>query len=448
MDDTNFDDLLKSKLEGYEHPDIGPGALASFHNRMSSVPSTPWYRKYRTEMFVVTSFIVFTMLNSFILWYGFGRNENYNADQNNMFSRQIIDSLTQVVTQLKADQKERPSVFIINPAPEVVKERNVKVEGKNKGNDLATNPSRHTNTKLHLGNVASIPSTILDRLRAEDVLETIDGQAYLIITDRVSQIRHKSYAWELPSKLTVVYEDDSLESEESIEKIKLKLPSVKLKNRISTKMINKIEDHKYTTGIGINLAPHIDIVKGAYSQGSGGTMPRVGLTAEWIVSPHWSVETSLDYLSTKVTVNKDFQSLHLPNLNTELGTLESAEINTRTLSLPINMKYRWWLSQKNQLIVKAGYTPYFSLRSEYLYQYPYPGRPVDSDLSISTVEQVDQRGFYGGTFNMSLGISKFIKKKSQFEVDLFYEKSLGSVGHEKLGMQLFGIRTAYSIRVK
>ena len=69
-------------------------------------------------------------------------------------------------------------------------------------------------------------------------------------------------------------------------------------------MINKIEDHKYTTGIGINLAPHLDIVKGIYSQGSGGTTPRLGITAEWVVSPHWSFETSLDYFTTKLTVNE------------------------------------------------------------------------------------------------------------------------------------------------
>ena len=191
MDDNNFDDLLKSKLEGYEHPDIGPTALVSFHSRMSSIPSMPWYRKYRTEVFVTTSLLVFTLLNSFILWYGFNTNEKHSADPSNVLNRQMIDSLTRIVTQLKADQKQ-PSVFIINPERETHQEANAKIVGENKGNDLTTNPSRHTTTMLHLGDVASIPSSILERLRAEDVLETRHGQAYLVITDKINQIRHKS----------------------------------------------------------------------------------------------------------------------------------------------------------------------------------------------------------------------------------------------------------------
>ncbi len=449
MDDNNFDDLLKDKFEGYEHPDIGPNALASFHDHMSSFPSLPWYSKYRTEAFVAASFILFTLLNGFILWYGFDKKENNVADLNRELSHEVIDSLTMVINQLKSNQQQ-PSVFIINPTDKkvaqfteaqntIASQDNI----KNTGNSIL-----NTNTKFHLGTISSLPLDILERLEEEDVLETKDGEAYLLITDRIRQIRHTSYTFESPSHLNIIYESDTLEADESTENIKLDLPSVRLKNRISSKMVNKIEAHNYTNGIGINLAPHLDAVKSVYSQGSGSLAPRLGLTAEWIVSPHWSFETSVDYLSTKFTINENFQSLNLPNLNPELGNPESVEITTRTLSLPVNLKYRWWLTRKHQLVIKAGYTPYFSLRNEYLYQYPYPGRPAESDLTINTLEQKDNRGFYAGTLNVALGISKLVKKKNQFETALFYENSLGNVGQQNLTMQLFGIRTAYSFRIK
>jgi hypothetical protein len=449
MDDNSFDDLLKDKFEGYEHPDIGPIALTSFHDHMSSFPSLPWYSKYRTEVLVTASFILFTLLNGFIVWYGFDKKENDATDLNNGLRHQVIDSLTMVINQLKTSQQQ-PSVFIINPTDKKMAELTVAQDAiasqdntKNPGNSIHNN-----NTKFHLGTISSLPPDILQRLEEEDVLETKDGEAYLLISDRVRQIRHTSYTFESPSHLNIIYENDTTETAESTENIKLDLPSIKLKSRMSSKMVNKIESHNYTKGIGINLAPHLDAVKSAYSEGSGSLTPRLGLTAEWIVSPHWSFETSVDYLNTKFTVNENLQSLNLPNLNPELGNPESVEITTRTLSLPVNLKYRWWLTRKHQLVIKAGYTPYFSLRNEYLYQYPYPGRPADSDLTINTLEQKDNRGFYGGTLNVALGISKLVKKKSQFEAALFYENSLGNVGQQNLAMQLFGIRTAYSFRIK
>ena len=50
--------------------------------------------------------------------------------------------------------------------------------------------------------------------------------------------------------------------------------------------------------------------------------------------------------------------------------------------------------------------------------------------------------------SVAIGASRLWHGRNQMEVALFYEKSLGSVGPQRLGMQLFGVRAAYSIRVK
>ena len=53
---------------------------------------------------------------------------------------------------------------------------------------------------------------------------------------------------------------------------------------------------------------------------------------------------------------------------------------------------------------------------------------------------------YDSHYFTSLGLA--YKKKNQLEADLFYERSPGGVGNEKLGIQLYGIRTSFSFRMK
>ena len=311
-----------------------------------------------------------------------------------------------------------------------------------------SNPALHTRSKLHLGSVASLPPGIVELLTENGVFDAENGEAYLILSDKIRVLRHISYEGDQAQGLKLLPQKEIELTNTQIKEIKIVAPKVSNTMYLSSKMINKIEAYQYKKGICIALVPHIDLVQSAFSQGYGGLTPRVGLTADWIIAPHWSVETSVDYLSTDVTVKKNFSALHLINLIPELGNIESVELTTSTLSSPVNLKYRWWLTHKNQLIVRAGYTPYFSINRQYQYRQPYPGRPAGSDKTISTLQHSDDVRFYGSTFHVGIGISKMIKKKNQLEADLFYERSPGGVGNEKLGIQLYGIRTSFSFRMK
>lgn len=446
MDDNSFDDLIKKKFENFEDSDSS--ALESFQNLTSPPPSIPWYSKYRTEAFVISSFLVFSAFNGFIFWNANDKVINDKKELTNSLQHRI-DSLTFALQQIQSNTQQ-PSVYIIEPEGKETMESNKRkvVIVKQVFPTSGDKPSLHSNDKIYLGAAESIPPNILKRLQEADVLKIEGDQAYLIITDRIKLIRHKSYAFESPSELKITSTIDSVIYDDSVEKIKMELPEVKLTGHISSTLINKIEDHQYVKGVGINIAPHMDFAKGSYSEGTGGITPRFGVTAEWMVAPHWSVETSLDYFNTKMTIKNDFQSHNLPALNSQLGDVKSIQVSTKTLSLPINIKYRWWLTREHQLIVKTGYTPYFSFQNQYIYSYLFPGAASDSDLKLSTVEEVDQSRYFGGTFNAVAGISRLTKKKNQFEVALFYEKSLRNVGPQNLGMQLFGIRTAYSFKVR
>ncbi len=446
MDDSNFDDLIKKKFEHYE--DTDSSALESFQKLTFPQPSIPWYSKYRTEAFVISSLLVFSAINGFIFWNANDKAKNDKKELTNNLQHRV-DSLTFALQQIQSNNQQ-PSVYIIEPEGKETMESNKRkvVTTKQVFPTSVDRSSLHSNDKIYLGATESIPPNILKRLQEADVLKIEGGQAYLIITDRIKLIRHKSYAFESPSELKITSTLNSIIYDDSVEKIKMELPEVKLTGHISSKLINKIEDHQHVRGVGINIAPHIDFAKGLYSAGTGGITPRFGVTAEWMVSPHWSVETSLDYFNTKMTLKNDFQSHNLPDLNSQLGDLKSVRVSTNTLSIPPNIKYKWWLTREHQLIVKTGYTPYFSFKNQYIYSYPFPGAAPDSDLKLSTVEEVDQSRYFGGTFNAVVGIGRLTKKKNQFEVALFYEKSLGSVGTQKSGMQLFGIRTAYSFKVR
>jgi len=444
MDDKEFDDLLRNKFEDYEHQDADASALESFRDRMASFPSTPFYVKFRTELSVASMLLLFTALNALMLWRYTGRETNA-TEKYYASDRVLIDSLGQVIRTLKSDQ-QRPSVYVINPDEQPAATASDKTIFDQPAFPNQLNASRHTSQRLHLGSLASLPSDVTEKLKADGLLEIENGDAYLLMTDRVKELRHTAYVWKYPSQTPIVYDND-INDDHEIESLKFELPAVRMKSKISTETINKMQEQKYVSGIGINLASHVDVVKAIMSQGTGAITPRVGITAEWIVSPHWSIETSADYVNVRLAAKDDFQSFNLPNLNPQFGSLISAEINTQTLSSPVSLKFRRWISHRHLIFAKTGYTPYFSLNNKYVYEYPYPGGSSD-DLSINTVVYQHNRGFYGGTLNFSVGMSRLWHTRNQVELSLFYEKSLGKVGPQQLGMQLFGIRTAYSIRIR
>ncbi len=441
MDDNNFDDILKSKFRDYEYADVTSEALSAFHNRTPSF-KRQWYAAYPVGTFVAVAFM-FTVLNGLIVWYGIDANESRLTKIEGELNHKVIDSLTFVINQLRSERQT--SSVIIDPYGVPAEELHHS-SSRYKSRTDAGSSTGNTENRVHLGPAHSLPTAMFERLKDEGLLEIKNGEAYLVNTEKATARRQASYSSQVHSELMT--RDSSDSSVSASPNAKDNVSAAKVSNLISVKMLNQIADHQYTSGVGIYLTPHVDLVVEVFSEASGSFAPRIGLTAEFVTSPHWSLETAIDYLTTKFTITDNLQSFNLPAVSSDLGTLERAQVRSRTLSTPVNLKYRMWLTQKRQLVIKAGFTPYFYLNNQYVYQYPYPNRPADSDLNITTVEEKDQSGYYGGTLSTAVGIRRLIKRNSQFEASLFYERSLGKIGPEKLNLQLFGIRTAYSIRVK
>ncbi|HTJ48827.1 MAG TPA: hypothetical protein VL443_05170 [Cyclobacteriaceae bacterium] len=443
MDDNKFDDLLKSKFEDYEYSSANAPDVAGFHERLVQYPTVSWYSKYRTELFVTTSFIFFTLLNSLIFWSTLATKEETRMSLEKNFKLHIADTIAQVINQLKSQQlqQQQTQIAILNSSDHsniFKRER----DHRDMGSIVETGQPRTIDSSLfYLGVASSIPKYFYDKLTDAGVLEIKSGGAYLNISDRVKLIRNTTYALAPPNQDLLFQSHDSLITPKAET---TKTGSIaKVSNTISSKLINRIADTKYKSGIGINFSPHMDFANVAFSEGSGDVMRRLGVTVDWIVAPHWSIETSVDHFTTKVTLHEDFQKYNLPKLNPVEDGLQSVQIRAKTVSFPVALKYRWWLTSKNQLIFRMGYTPYISFHNEYRYTSPYPGQRADSDVTINTVEDFNKVRFYGGTTTAMAGISKLMNKKNQLEFSLFYERSVKGMGQEKLNMQLIGLRTAF-----
>ena len=215
--------------------------------------------------------------------------------------------------------------------------------------------------------------------------------------------------------------------------------------------IRKALEKKYYAGVGINIAPHADLMQNIFSSGKGTSTPRLGIAADWIVSPRLSVETALDYSTTKFNLNDDYNCINLADRSRPYGPLRNVAVITKAISTSVSIKYRDWISANSQAVFKLGYTPYVSLQHQYEFAYEYRTGSYGSygnEETIKEVERKNERSYYGGTLAASAGIIHAVKKKTRLETSLFYEHSLGTMGVEQQHLQLFGLRTAYWFKVR
>lgn len=446
MDDHNFDEFVKGRLDGYEDPSFDPSALVGFHEKLAYFRPAPWYELPVSQYMMAASLTLFTVVNLYLFWPSKEEVAPSPISQKNQ-NQTIIDSLTVVIEQLKTEShvstQFRDSLLNrFNSQPTF--------------SQSASTPKLQ-NGGLYLGTTAEIPSDLYHALMVKRMLVTENGDAYLITPKKdhetfagLSELDLKgvgeNYPWPVAG-LT----DPELKSRSN------ETPTVIIPERrraVSSKMRNALEKH-YSKGIGIYIAPHADLVQSIFSKGDGGITPRVGVTADWVLSPSLSVETGVDYSTTSINFDRSFKDVSLPPTDPNLGAVEAVQVKNSLVSAPIAIKYRQWISEKSQAFVKLGYTPYFSIQQEYQLTYdfdrafdpnqgfgPGPG-PNPNHHHVNSIQRVNDQQYYGNTGTVSLGITRLIKNKNKLEASVFYEKSIGDIGQEKLGMQLFGLRAAY-----
>ncbi|NOT76881.1 MAG: hypothetical protein HOP08_18305 [Cyclobacteriaceae bacterium] len=453
MDDQNFDKFIKDKLEGYQDPSFDESAMAGFHEKLSAVQPLPFYQQTWTHYLAAASIAVLTVI---LFWYSSFEKGTNNVSETNK-AQLKIDSLLIVIHDLKEQVSSTSSLSSSLSNDNVSNTVNQKgEEGSVIVNERTSKGS--SRKMIALGRTSDLPAEISSVLMRKGMLVDDNGSAYLVAPDKEGlmyvSLDHdqKSISSVYPSPRF----NGSFVSVSRKENEVARVTSIK-KNEISSEKREDLEKH-YTNGIGINLGPHADLMSQSFSKGHGLIVPRFGLLAEVVVSPKLSFEAGVDYFYTAMDFDRNFQfqTIEIPNLDYSLGTINQAHIENTILSTPISIKYRKWVSEKNQAFVRIGYTPYFSIIQEYQCGYEfnnmsgnsYPPPYYSTNHQVTSILQVKDNFFYGNTTSVSLGLTHQIRNKDKIEGSLFYESSLAPVGHERLSMSLFGIRTAYWFRLR
>jgi hypothetical protein len=465
MDESSFDDLIKGKLENYEDPTIDSGAFDSFQEKLVASQPIPWYDQNLSRLGMAASAILVTLLNIYILTRYNSTNEATVLLKETKTKIEKIDSLNSVISRLSARQNvvfknlndKENLLAAAAKENETLKDNLILAKDQLKKGTKQT-IDHEQSSFVSLGKASEIPATLLKVLRQEELILVDDksDQVLLFTSHRLNHVLRQSQFSLAPSPIQLLSVSDI--EEPDFDKLKVQSPATLVKGSkkfMSLKQRNELEKH-YFSGIGINVGGHLDILQSTFSSGTGSLNPRVGVLADWVVSPRLSVETGIDYFTNSVSFEKTIQTIFLPRKSDQFGPIQTAQIDNRLISSPVSVKYRQWVGEKTQSVVKIGFTPYYSFSSTYVYGYPptKPDRPWDPDDAaykkprINTVENSSVSGYYGGTITGSIGLSRQIKKKNVFEASLFYEKSLGTVGQQGLKMDQIGLRTAYLFKVR
>ena len=467
MDESSFDDLIKSKLTNYEDPTLDAGAFETFQEKLVVSQPIPWYDQNLSRLGMAASAIIVTLLNIYILTLYKNKNETTILTNENKKQHELVDSLTNTIHQLSS-QKEiivkglntKQNQLAITENENLTLKKNLALfkakTTKNSEKELDSNQY----SVITIGRASELPASVLRIFKDKQLalIDTKNDQVYLFASYRQNHILRQGQ--QIGNAITPI---ELLEVSEiknpNFEDLRVQSPATVIKGNkklMSLKQRNELEKH-YFSGLGINVGGHLDLLQSNYSIGSGSINPRAGLVVDWIVSPRLSLETGIDYFTNSINIDRDnILDIFLPQQMDQFGPLLTAEIDNKLISSPVSIKYRQWIGEKTQYILKAGYTPYYSLSSSYFYGYPsvkpiHPNDPDDPAYSkprINTVEQSSISGFYGGSITASIGLSRIIKKKNPLEASLFYEKSLGTVGQQGLKMDQIGVRMAYLFKVR
>jgi hypothetical protein len=446
MDDTTFDDLVRKKLKGYEDPTLDSSALESFHGRLDQIDSGRWYTRNVGKLALVSGLLLFTGFNALILSKNYFVNQTQALvhEQTLSTKNKTIDSLNAVVERLQCSAQEQNQRLVATPAV---------VSPQFKLHLIKTSePTAFTSVdlvyKVGIGRRENIPQDLYEQLNEEGLIAMENGEAVLLLSRKTTTAPSGSFHTRLSNLLlpTPTVGTLRLVAMTPEKSSKTKTPTLR-QSESSLQARNMLEKH-YFKGIGLQIGPHLDLVKSVFTIGTGEITPRLGVTADWIVSPHLSLETGVDYSTTNTHFNRD--EVPFAPLGPQLGTLTSETISNRMISLPLSLKYRYWIFDKSQLIVRGGYTPYGILTRQMQYDFVHHDNynPDGDGDKISTLEKRNEYKFLGGALTSSVGLMiKREKNKGQWEASLFYERSMGQ-GFENNPMQLFGLRTAYWFKVK
>jgi hypothetical protein len=421
MEDNHFDDIIRSKVGNYTPAGFDPEALAALHYQMAAATVLPWYERYRTELLVGGSIVLFSILLFISQWYWHNKQisaANSNTDR----QQQAIDQLTAELKYLKTLHSGRDTIRLVE-----YREANTVF------------------TSVLLQRIADLQLALEKWQQQKEERKELFTSTNLMSSFTGEQYDSPAYPQGLSFRSRLVPHASKQKSMRAIAKEEPP-KSGNEKQPLSVSKIREIEKH-YQQGVGIRIGPTLEIANGFYSKGTGEINPSYGLLADFIVSPALSIETGIKRAARYYEVDdpKELSELPLPGVNESQGNLVKAEIDYKYLELPLNLKYRYPISRKAHWLYGLGYSSMLYTKQIYEYDYAVDGA---SGFSLGSISEITRSKIYPGTINLSIGLSRELKDKKIMEASLFYQYGLGTRGLEKTSANYLGVRGVYWFRIK
>ncbi len=453
MDDNKFDDLIRDRVGEYEAPGYDPTALADLHYRMASQYSVPWHVRYRNEMLVAAASV---MLAIALLWGQWRIGEAQNQTLRNEISalqeeraelksiQDLFNTMSKAPDTVRIVERQEADEQLYRTLLDEIEtlKRQLRYDAQSTANASPVSSAQ----LIYLGYEQDLPGEALSELKGDGTLVRRGQHLFLLATDSVRSDAHPWLARRkgiLTEHLLPEYEfvPDTSYSHEEIVVSKVTERPVK----ISVKQMREIEKH-YKKGVGIKLGPVLESYNGRYDVGDTEEGWGGGIMSDFIVSPSLSVETGIVFHG-RIYGTERINELNLPPADTKLGEFQELEISSRLFEIPLNLKYRYPLNYRSDLVTSLGISGllYTYQSIEYLYEFEAGedfGFPVESSFHR------DEPGWHFGTLNASLGLKRELRNKKEIELSLFYKHGLGDIGFEQVNADFFGLRGAYWFTLK
>jgi hypothetical protein len=414
MDDSRFDDIIKNRVGEYEEQRFDPAALAAMHHQMASLIRVPWYEQYRTEIIVGVGVVVCALLIIWSQWMISSRLEN---QQLRLLQNQAeqLNKLHHELNDLKSIKPDTVRITRIEERPSVVYDVMIKW-------------------------LASLESQVASYQAQSGHMVNGDGE------DNVPALIDftPSYATPLYERVLfnrVIPRELTQESERATPRFDYE--KMKANRQLSVKTIRDIEKH-YQKGVGIRIGPVLESSKGFYQAGNSHINLNVGVVGDFIVSPALSIETGIKYSKRYYEIDgqDELSKSRLPGTDESIGRLESAEIDSWFLEVPLNVKYRYPLSLKTHWITSIGFSSLIYSRQIFEYNYVYDNGS-NQNLTIASQHESNQIRSSSGLMNISIGLSRQLRKTKTMEAALYYQHGLGNMGLERTNVNHIGVRGTY-----
>lgn len=147
------------------------------------------------------------------------------------------------------------------------------------------------------------------------------------------------------------------------------------------KVIKDLRKH-YSNGISIKVGGELEFLAGSPGRGSMNNTWRAGVLGELVLSPSIGLETGLKYSPRKLNFNRNqIDAIVFPGIDESLGEFEQAEVKSKTLEIPINLKYYYPVGENKQVYLAAGISPILLLSQDFKYDYSQSSEDGDGSAA-------------------------------------------------------------------